>query len=394
MPTSSDTRLTDTYIKSLKPRPKRYEVFDAQLPGFGIRVAASGRKSWIVFGRQNGRRLRATLGTYPQISLAEAREGATDALRNMRHGSYEQNKNSRLFEEVLAEWYAREQQFRKSFRQVENAIQLHVLPYLKGRQVEDIRKSDLVRVIDTIADKGARTQANRVRAFVTRFFNWCCERDLLEHSPAASLPKVPGEVTRDRVLSEVELAAVWCAADQVGYPFGPVLQLLILTGQRRDEVARMTWDEVNLIQCTWTIPAERAKNRQKHVVHLSNVAIEVFRSMPRSYDCDFIFTTTGTAPVSGFSKAKLRLDSLSKVTGWRLHDLRRTAATIMAERLQVPPVVVDKILNHRSGAVTGVAAVYQRGEFLKDRKAALEKWGAFVRNLSCQTSSSSSQKAQ
>lgn len=381
MPKTSSTRLTDTVVKNLKPQSKRFEVFDAQVPGFGIRVAPSGRKTWIVFGRQHGRRARATLGVYPQMSLAEARVAASEALKAMRDGEYTSDKTSRLFEDVLKDWYDREQRHRKSFKQVENAIRLHVLPYLKGRDIQDIRKVDLVRIIDRVADRGALTQANRVRAFVTRLLNWACERDLIEFSPAASLPKVQGERSRDRVLSENELSAVWNAADQLGYPFAPIVQLLILTAQRRDEVAGMTWGELDLDRGTWTIGAERAKNSQAHTVHLSPAAQAILEQIPKRPDADFVFTTTGTSAVSGFSKAKARLDKLADVADWRLHDLRRTAATMIAEQLELSHVVVDKILNHRSGAIRGVAAIYQRGEYLKERKTALVRWGEFVQKL-------------
>ena len=381
MPKTSSVRLTDTSVKNLKPQGRRFEVFDAQVPGFGVRVAPSGRKTWIAFGRQHGRRARATLGVYPQMSLAEARVAATEALKAMRDGVFSSDKASRLFEDVLSDWYDREQRQRKSFRQVENAMKLHVVPYLKGREIQDIRKADLVRIIDRVADSGARTQANRVRAFVTRFFNWACERDLIEHSPAASLPKVQGERSRDRVLTESELRSVWHAADAIGYPFGPIVKLLILTAQRRDEVAGMTWSELDLDRGTWTIGAERAKNGQAHTVHLSPAAQAILEKIPQRLDSDFVFTTTGTSAVSGFSKAKARLDQLSAVNEWRLHDLRRTAATMMAERLELSHVVVDRILNHRSGAIRGVAAVYQRGEYLKEREHALGRWGEFVQKL-------------
>lgn len=381
MPKTSSTRLTDTSVKNLRPQNTRFEVFDAQVPGFGIRVAPSGRKTWIVFGRQHGRRARATLGVYPQVSLAEARVSATEALKAMREGEYTNDKTSRLFEEMLADWYEREQRKRKSFKQVENAMKLHVLPYLKGREIQDVRKADLVRIIDRVADNGAPTQANRVGAFMTRFFNWACERDLIDFSPAASLPKIQGERSRDRVLSENELSAVWNAADQQGYPFGPIVQLLILTAQRRAEVAGMTWDELDLDRGTWAIGADRAKNGQAHTVHLSSAAQGILEKMPQRSDSAFVFTTTGKGAVSGFSKAKERLDKLSDVTDWRLHDLRRTAATMMAERLELNHVVVDKILNHRSGAIRGVAAVYQRGEYLKERQRAMGRWGEFVQEL-------------
>jgi integrase len=178
-----------------------------------------------------------------------------------------------------------------------------------------------------------------------------------------------------------ELRSVWTAADVLGFPFGPIVQLLILTAQRRDEVAGMKWSELDLDRGTWTIAAERAKNGQSHAVHLSAPALEILHKVPRRSDSDLVFTTTGRTAVSGFSRAKARLDELSSVSDWRLHDLRRTAATVMAERLKVSHVVVDKILNHRDGAVRGVAAVYQRGQYLEERQHSLDRWAKFVTDL-------------
>lgn len=381
MPKNSQTRFTDAYIKSLAPKSKRYEVYDAKQPGFGLRISASGRKSWIIIGRQNGRKIRATIGTYPTLSLAAARVQATAAAHEMLTGSYAQNKRSQLFEDVLQEWYSREQKRNKSFMQVDNAVQYNVMPFLKGRKVDEITKADLLKIIDQIADRGAVYQANRVRAFMARFFSWCCERDILKQSPATFLPRVNGEVARDRVLQDHELAAVWNSAAALGYPFGTIVQLLILTGQRLNEVAGMKWSEVDLVSGLWTIEASRSKNRQNHTVHLSELSLHILHTVPTQGDRGFLFTTTGNTAVSGFSKFKKRLDKHSGVGEWRIHDLRRTVATVMSDRLSIQPFVVDRILNHRSGAIRGVAAVYQKGEFFEQRKQALLAWAQFVEKL-------------
>ena len=381
MPKNSKTRFTNAYIKSLAPKTKRYEVYDAKQPGFGLRISASGRKSWIIIGRQNGEKIRVTIGTYPTLSLAAARVQATEIAYEMLTGNYIQNKRSHIFEDVLQEWYLREQKLNKSFKQVDNAIQLNVMPSLKGRKVDEITKADLLKIIDRIADRGAIYQANRVRAFMSRFFSWCCERDILKQSPATSLPRVSGEIARDRVLKDRELHAVWNSAVALGYPFGVIIQLLILTGQRLNEVAGMKKSEVDLETGLWTIEASRSKNRHNHTVHLSKLALQILHTAPTHGEGDFLFTTTGHSAVSGFSKFKKRLDKKSGVEAWRIHDLRRTVATVMSDRLSIQPFVVDRILNHRSGAIKGVAAVYQKGEFLEQRKQALLAWSQFVEQM-------------
>jgi integrase len=213
------------------------------------------------------------------------------------------------------------------------------------------------------------------------------------------------------VLTEDELRWLWSAADKIDWPFGPITKLLLLTAQRRDEVAGMEWPELDLAKRTWAIPRHKMKNTRAHEVHLSEAAAAVLQSLPRVGDVGLVFTTTGETAVSGFSRAKKRLDAEMlkarrrslrlpeddagyrkaiaqpagkslpiEIPDWTLHDLRRTAATGMA-RLNFPPHVVDKLLNHVSGTIRGVAAVYNRFEYLEERRNALEAWGRYVGNL-------------
>jgi integrase len=196
-------------------------------------------------------------------------------------------------------------------------------------------------------------------------------------NPFQGLPIAAGAEARDRVLTDREVGTIWRAAGAMGWPFGPLMRLLLLTAQRRDEVAGLRWSELSPDLAVWTVPKERAKNGRAHVVHLAPEARAVLATVPRVEGCDLVFTTSGRTPVSGFAKAKERLDRLSGVGGWRLHDFRRTAVTWMAGA-GVPPHVADRLLNHVEGAIRGVAAVYQRGEFLSERKAALEAWAGHV----------------
>jgi integrase len=186
------------------------------------------------------------------------------------------------------------------------------------------------------------------------------------------------EISRDRVLVDDELARVITAARKIGGPYGGIVELLALTAQRREEVARASSDELDIEQRIWTLPKGRTKNGKQHTVHLSNEAIVVLNRANKIGP--FVFSIDGAKPFQEFSRAKRELDELSGVTGWRLHDLRRTCVSGMAP-LGIPPHVADKILNHQSGTISGVAAVYQRHEFLRERKDALDRWGAHVAKI-------------
>jgi integrase len=213
---------------------------------------------------------------------------------------------------------------------------------------------------------------------VKAFFGWCVGRAVLDVSPAKELAAPARERPRDRVLKDDELARIIKAARQVDGPYAGIVELLALTGQRREEVAQLTWDEVDVANQTWTLPTSRTKNGRRHIVHLSKEAIAVLMRTPEPGR--FVFSLTGTKPFQSFSAAKRELDKLSSVSSWRLHDLRRTCVSGMT-RLGVAPHVADKVLNHQSGTISGVAAVYQRHEFLTERKDALERWGAHVGRL-------------
>ena len=381
MPVRSSVRFTDAYIKSLKPTASRYELYDANLAGFGIRVSPSGAKSWMAFSRNMERKTRVTLGRYPHMLLGQARQRAMNTLMEMADGEFQRSTKLQLFEHALDDWYKKDQAQNKSFLQVKNAMELHVRPRLKDFKLANIEKRDIIKIIDRIATK-APTQANRVLAFTKRFFNWCVSRDLLAISPANGIAKAKTEVSRDRVLSKDELRAMYNATFEMPYPFGPLLRILTLTGQRLNEVAGVSWKEINLDAAKWELPRDRSKNKTSHVVHLSNPVRKEFDALMNLTNQELVFTTTGKTPVSGFSKAKKQLDKISGVNDWRLHDLRRTFATVATETLGYEPVVVDRVLNHVSGSVKGIAAVYQKGQYLDKRKIVLDAWAGYVQSPS------------
>jgi integrase len=201
---------------------------------------------------------------------------------------------------------------------------------------------------------------------------------ILERSPCDGVRAPTAERARDRILTDGELAGIIRAARQLGGPYGAIVEVLALTGQRRDEVARMSWEEVDLGRRVWTLPALRTKNDKAHIVQLTDPAVAVIGAQPHLGR--LVFSRNGVTPIGDFSSQKRKLDDLCNVPHWRLHDLRRTMVSGMAS-LGMAPHVADKILNHAAGTISGVAAVYQRHEFLNERRDALERWGAHVVGL-------------
>ena len=381
MPKLAQQPLTELAIRKAKPADKRYDLFDASVRGLGLRVATSGTKSWFMMRRFNGRMLRTTFGRYPEVPLALARLKAPDVLADMADGQTAGQRRTDLFRVVLDEWLKKDQTKNKSIHQVRVAMYKHALPAFGPMPVASITKRDVNRLIDKIVDSGSPVAANRVLAFTKRFFSWCKERDILELSPAEAIRPPSKEKTRDSVLTLEEIKGFWAACGQMGYPWGPIFQLLLLTGARLREVSQASWDEVSIADGTLSLPSSRTKNARPHQIQLSDQALSIIQALPKVGGHDLLFTTNGKTPVSGFSKVKKRLDIMSDVTNWRFHDLRRSFATHSTEKLNISPVIADKILNHVTGQVRGVAAIYQHGEYLEDRRAALQKWGDYIQNL-------------
>jgi integrase len=228
-------------------------------------------------------------------------------------------------------------------------------------------------LLDEIAMEHGTGAAREVRIHITKFFNWAVDRGLLAASPVAGMRRPePGYVARERVLSMDKLKAIWAAADKMGYPFGPMVKLLILTAQRRAEIANLERGWLLADQQAFEVPASHYKTDRPQVVPLSPPALATVEALPKWNGGDFLLSTTaGRVPVSGFSKAKDRIDKLSKVEGWTLHDLRRSAATHMA-RLGIPQEHIERVLGH---AIEGVAGTYNRYSYLAEKRAALDLWG-------------------
>jgi integrase len=386
-------KLTKSVIDELTALTKDVVYWDTGCPGFGVKVTPQGRKVFIVLYRTlgAGSRLRKfTIGPYGRVTLHQARLSAQRVFAARLDGRdlAAEKRDARnpivadCVEELLEAFISQHVSQNRSARAVSLMLRRELGPW-SGRSVHDITKRDVIAVVSAVEQRGTPVAANKTLKAIKTFLRWCVGRAVLDQSPAEGIPLPTKEVARDRMLSDDELARVIIAARRIGDPYGGVVELLALTAQRREEVARCDWDEIDLGSRIWTLPTHRTKNAKPHIVHLSDQAIALLRQVTRKGK--FIFSVTGSRPFQDFNNAKRKLDAMSGVTGWRLHDLRRTCVSGMA-RLGVAPHVADKILNHQSGTISGVAAVYQRHQFLAERKDALEKWGRHVAGIVAATS--------
>jgi integrase len=358
--------------------------WDAGCPGFGVKVTPKGRKVFVVLYRTGGAgsKLRKyTIGPYGRVTLHQARVAAQKVFAARLEGrdlAAEKREARRRVvvdrvDDLLETYIAQRLSQNRAWGEIAKLLRREVGKPWAGRSIHEISKRDVVDVVAAVEQRGAPFAANKTLKSIKTFLRWCVGRAVLDHSPADGVPLPTKQVARDRVLDDKELASIILAARRIGDPYSGIIELLALTGQRRKEVARLTWEELDLVQRTWVLPKMRTKNAKEHAVHLSEEALAVLNRMERRGP--FVFSVFGNKPFSAFSDVKPTLDKLSGVTGWRLHDLRRTCVSGMA-RLGVAPHVADKILNHQTGTISGVAAVYQR--FRTERREALELWGNHV----------------
>nr|WP_276592716.1 MULTISPECIES: site-specific integrase [unclassified Methylobacterium] len=402
--------MTVQAIERLKPdAARRLEIPDATLPGLYFIIQPSGAKSWAVRYRHDGRTRKLTLGAYPGLDLAQARAEGRAALHSVSLGQDPVAERKvvvppparDLIGSVIDSFIERHVKPRNRPRTAEETIRIlrtKVLPVWDGRKIQDIGRRDVIELLDGIVDAGTPVAANRTLAALSKLFNWATDRGVIDANPCVRIKAPAAETSRDRVLSDEELRLLWRGCAKIGWPFGPFVQILLLTAQRRDEVAKMRRVELREGGKLWTIPGERAKNGQAHDVPLSSAAQSILGSLPRvAGQASYLISTTGNSGVSGYAKAKARLDAemlaLARTDAadgvdpesivlepWRLHDLRRTASTGMG-RLKIEPHVIEAVLNHRSGVIKGVAAVYNRYQYLEEKRAALEAWAAHIEYL-------------
>jgi Arm DNA-binding domain/Phage integrase family len=407
-------KFTQILCERMRPPADGYlTVWDTGLPGFGLRISSKGRRSWICMYRvAGGKEVMETLGTMSLIpSVAEARDRARRSMDAARSGIHpvKQRKQKQAAEQAAAE-----EQAYKLEQMVEDYVCRHhresrpstirearrlcrrALPYLGDKPVKQIVKADVLAAINALAQTRLNTwrgntgpalvEASGVLRHLRSMFRWALDEDLVERDPTQGVRPPVGKRERDRVLSDPEIKALWQVCEEIGFPFGPLVQLLLLTAQREKEVGDLPWREIK--GRVWTLPGARAKNHCAHDIHLSDLAMEVINKIPKfaGDGPGFVFSVDGTRPVQSYSDAKGRIDKrLTELLGnnvepWVLHDLRRTATTGMA-RLKIPPHIADKVLNHQHGTISGIAGIYNKFQYLDEREDALDVWGKFVEAL-------------
>jgi integrase len=397
--------LNQKIIENLKPDPaKRLEIPDGALVGLYLVVQPSGAKSWAVRYRADGKPRKLTLAPFPRMGLADARKAASEALRIVSEGGdpasdritvaklkgMERTPDSRRFEQVLERFIkAQERRGRRSTGEMRRILERDALPRWRDKPVAEITGADVVEAIEAIVARGSPVAASRFRAWCSKLFAYAVATHLRPDNPAKGTenPISVRDIQRDRKLTDHELSLVWHCAEQLGPPFGAAVQLLAVTGQRRSEVFEATWDEFNLKSATWIIRSTRSKNGAEHIVPLSDVAVEILRGIPRIDGSPYVFTTTGTSPVSGISKAKARLDQLiatanggKAITPWRMHDLRRTFVSGCA-RLRIPSEVTERAINHVSESFGGVRGVYNVHAYEDERRSAMQAWANHINTV-------------
>jgi integrase len=396
--------LTDRAIKSLGKKPakpgKTYDVPDAIVPGLAVRVMPSGLRSFVLITRFPGRRnpTRRSLGAYGAITLDTARERARVWLDLIRRGidprveeerqrTDELRKQAHTFAAVAEEFIKVHVSKTRQAAAVELSIRKEFIARWGERPIAGITWHDILTVIDAAVGRGAPYQAHNLLAYAKSLFNWAVSRPDygLETSPCDRLkPKqiIGKKQARQRILSDAEIRALWSSAETMGYPYGPLIKLLLITGQRLNEVARASWGEFDLDKRLWSIPAERMKAGAAHTVPLTAEAIKVLQELPR-FKGDRLFSTTyGEVPVNGFSKAKNRLDDLmaerlGTVEEFRFHDIRRTMRTGLSA-LPVPDMVRELVIAH---AQPGLHKVYDQHKYDDEKRHALNLWAVAMRDI-------------
>lgn len=364
--------LTDVKVRALRAAEpgKRYDVWDALVPGLSLRVTDRGRKSWTVVSRLRGKPVRVTLGAYPALGLQTARNRARPTLEAISAGQDPRDRGlsfGAALDLYLAErktgWGERHD------RNVRCALDLHVRPKLGKRWLADVTRGDVATVLARI---GQPVNANRVREYVSGFYSWAAERELVEANIVAPISRRT-EKSRDRVYTDPEIRAVWNGCDSLGWPYGPLVRFLLVTAQRRGQARDMRWDAIDSERKVWNSPT---KAKRLHPVPLSDLALELLEDAPKRGPV--VFSVLGEHGITNWSYPTTKLKLVERVPpDFRLHDLRRTAATRMAE-LGVVPRVIDAVLDHVQGGVSGV---YQRYGYLEEMRAALALWARRLREI-------------
>lgn len=392
------TVLTDAKIRSLRrPKSGQIEVRDKSVPGLRVRVGMSGTKSFVLRKRVAGKYRNVTIGRFSErFGLAEARKRARQILSDIELKADplaalpQPRRRSPATLTVSALWpqYKAAKSHLRSIGEIERVFKRHILPEFGDRAADQITRSEITRLIDEIA-ANAPVMARITLGYLSSFYSWAMPRlDHLQANPCRDAGRPPAPKARDRVLSEEEIGALWHVLEGEGKPFGPAIKLLLLTGQRRNEVFDADRAEFDLAAKLWTISGERAKNGATHLVPLSSSALAIVKELLKDKRSDKLLPARGNWDMSpsGFSKAMRRIREVLEeevghpVAHWTLHDLRRTLATGL-QRLGVRLEVTEAVLNHLSGTRSGIIGVYQRHNYFHEKQSALSAWEREVRRL-------------
>jgi integrase len=404
--------LTKRLIDAIEAPRRDTFIWDDEVRGFGLKITSTGRKTFILQYRLGGRGTpsRYTIGAYGALAPAQARDVAADLKHQIAKGidprQHKLQKAKEFQRKIdptstvsgLIDLFAMKHLSRlKSGKDVRKLLDREVRPIWGARETARVSRRDVVDLLDNIEDRAGPYARNHATAAIRKMFNWATARDPDLPNPTLRLT-MNSVKERDRVLSESEVREIWAATDRLVSVFCPFTKILFLTAQRRSEVAGMTWSELgDLDKSIWSIPAARTKNGIAHEVPLSAAALTVLKQIPRLGI--HVFTTDGETSISGFSKFKHSLDTailmlrrknrtgkdtdfdeIKFMERWTLHDLRRTAATVMAKR-GAHPYVVERLLNHVSGTLSGVAKIYNRHDYWEERRAAIDSLSDYVNKV-------------
>src|SRR5262245_17687112 len=377
------TKLDQEFVRTAKAsdRAERTLYWDQAMPGFGLMVTDAGAKSFVVQYRHEGVSRRMKLGD--NLTVDEARKLARKRLSEVDHG-HDPLKEKRKKQEaarnslrsIVEEYQRREGGRLRTAEWRMAALERHVLPTLGGKHIEEIKRSDIVRLLDNVEDRGP-VMADKVLGILSRIFNWHAARSDDFRSPiirGMARTKI-SERARDRILSDAEIRAAWRATEAPTGPFPALVRFLLLTAARRSEAAEMRWGE--LVGKDWILPGARNKTGLELVRPLSDAARAVLTGLPKIGRGEFVFSTAGVVPYNNYDRGKKQLDAASGVTGWRLHDLRRSARSLMS-RAGVPIDHAERCLGHVIGGVRGT---YDRHEYHEEKRRAYEALGALLERI-------------
>jgi integrase len=401
--------ITKRAIDALKKGPTDQFLWSEDRPGFGVKHTPAGKKVFIIQYRMGGRACptrRYTIGSYGRLTVAQADKEAAKLLLMVSTGTdpaaakAERIERQRTDDALSFPEYVQrfldlyvKREWAKSYSFAESILRLHVTPRLKDKNLPAIRKTHITAMLDAIPANAVALRRN-VYSVTRRLFNWAEGRGDIATNPLNGFEAPSNVASRDRVLAGPELRLVWLGSADLGFPFRPFYRLLAGTGQRREEVSGIAWPELDRAAATWTLPGERTKNGAPHIVHLSPLMVAELDEIAKGEEWPrkgLVLSTNGKTPVSGYSRAKRRLDAAivalaaeeadeagdgaepAEVAPWRIHDLRRTLATGL-QKLGIRFEVTEACLNHLSGARAGVAGVYQRYDWANEKRDALNAW--------------------